>query len=170
MNARDLAFAHVGFGLAAIAVGGVVLLRRKGTGIHRIIGYTYVGCILGVNTTALAMHRFIGTIGPFHLFVLISLVCTGVGFYHAFSKRPPGRWLEGHYYGMCFSYVGLLAATMAEILVRVPYFKAHLSGWRQVALAVLSAFIVGIAGQVIITRSRERILATVAPGPVRPSP
>jgi uncharacterized membrane protein len=162
MNAGALTLAHVGFGLAAIVLGFVVLLRRKGTPLHRVIGGTYVACILGVNVTALAMHRFIGTVGPFHVFVLVSLLGTGIGFYSAFRKRPPVRWLRNHYYGMCFSYVGLLAATAAEILVRVPYFNAQISGWRLGLLTALATVLITAAGWVLIDRSRERILSSVA--------
>jgi len=162
MNALTLA--HVGFGLAAIALGCVVLLRRKGTAVHRMIGGGYVACILGVNITALAMHRFIGTIGPFHVFVLVSLLGTGIGFYSAARKHPPTLWLRRHYYGMSFSYVGLLAATAAEILVRVPYFNAQISGWRLGLLTALATVVITAVGWVIIDRSLERVLRSLAGG------
>src|SRR5262245_54516535 len=128
--------AHIALGLGALAVGLVVLLRRKGTRIHRMIGWTFVACL-----SALAMHNFSGTFGPFHVFVPISLAGLVYGLYQVL-KRPSRDWLEGHYYGMCFSYVGLLAATTAEIIVRVPWFRAQGSAWRLILLTMLASIVV----------------------------
>ena len=156
--------AHIALGLAALAVGLVVLLRQKGTRSHRMIGWTFVVCLFGVNATALAMHNFNGALGPFHVFVPISLAGLFYGLYQVL-KRPSGDWPEGHYYGMCFSYVGLLAATTAEIIVRVPYFRAAGSAWRLILLTTLASIVVTGVGWAIIARVRARVLGSIAGGP-----
>ena len=69
-------------------------------------------------------------------FFVVSLVGTGMGLYSVTTRRPPTRWIQNHYDRMCFSYVGLVAATTAEILVRVPYFHAVVSGWRLERMAL----------------------------------
>ena len=53
---------HVGFGLAAIASGAAVLLRRKGTASHRRLGWAYAAAMLGLTGSAMLIYRLISWI------------------------------------------------------------------------------------------------------------
>ena len=48
-------------------LGGIVVLRRKGTRSHRRIGLAYAAALLLVNATALAIYDLYGRFGPFHV-------------------------------------------------------------------------------------------------------
>lgn len=45
-----------------------------------------------------------------------------------FLKKPAEKWLEWHYLGMCWSYVGLAAAAAAEFFTRVPRLWPSIAG------------------------------------------
>ncbi len=111
---------HIGFALAALGSGLVVVLRPKGTAPHRHVGRIYAASMIGLNGTALMIYRLFGGFGPFHVFALISLVTVAGGLVPVIRRRPRGRWVEHHAYWMTWSYVGLLAAAVSEITTRVP--------------------------------------------------
>lgn len=111
---------HAGFGVAALALGLGIVLLRKGTQTHRRIGQFYLVSMLLLNATALCIYDLYGRFGPFHVASLISLATLLAGFVPVFLRRPRTRWMELHATFMCWSYVGLLAAFLAEIAVRVP--------------------------------------------------
>ena len=149
---------HVGFGVAAIASGAAVLLRRKGTASHRRLGWAYAAAMLGLNGTAMLIYRLFGGFGPFHVAALASLLTLVGGLVPVIRRRPADRWLERHYYWMTYSYAGLLAATMSEIVTRVPgavFWWAVVGG----TLAVLAI------GALLISRRAGAVLR-----PFRPSP
>lgn len=107
-------------GMAALGLGLAVLLRPKGTRVHRRIGFGYVLSMVLLNATALMIYDLDGRFGPFHVGSIISLVTIGAGFTPVYFHRPRTAWMELHVMFMCWSYVGLLAAFVAEIAVRVP--------------------------------------------------
>ena len=132
---------HVAFGLAALASGAAVLLRRKGTASHRRLGWTYAAAMLGLNGTAFLIYRLFGGVGPFHVAALASLVTLVGGLIPAIRRRPADRWVERHYYWMTYSYVGLLAATTSEIVTRLP----GPIFWWAVAAGTLAVLVTGAA-------------------------
>jgi uncharacterized membrane protein len=112
--------AHVAFGICALALGLCVLCLRKGTRVHRTLGHLYLASMIGLNATALSIYELFGGFGPFHVLALVSLLTLGCGALPAITQRPRRRWFEAHAYFMSWSYVGLLAATAAEVAVRIP--------------------------------------------------
>ena len=151
-----LGVVHLGFGMLAILLGGTIFRITKGTQLHRLLGYGYVVTMLGLNITALAIYRVFGVFGPFHVLAIVSLATLVAGFVPVYFKWPREDWLLWHYNGMCWSYVGLLAATAAEIAVRLP-FGDGFGFVFGLAVFVSSLIVVGI-GASVLNRYRDQIL------------
>jgi uncharacterized membrane protein len=148
-----LGWFHVVCALVALASGAVVLRRRKGTRWHRRTGWVYDGSMLLLNGTALMIYRLTGSFGMFHVGAIFSLATVGMGVAAAVRRRPAGGWLERHYWWMTYSYVGLLAAAVAEVATRTPGFRFW---W---AVIVASALVLGVGGWMI----RRGAAASLAP-------
>lgn len=115
---HPLGLVHFLCALAAIILGAVVVFSRKGTTRHKVVGRSYVAAMWLLNITALMDYELYGYFGPFHWMALISL--TTVIFAHlAVLRKRPG-WKQSHAYLMAWSYVGLMAAAVAETASRVP--------------------------------------------------
>ena len=160
-----LGFSHTVFGLIALVSGLVVFLARKGTRNHRAIGYVYVASMLALNGGAFLIYRLFGRFGPFHVAAVISLATLAAGFVPLLLRRPAGRWLSYHYGFMCWSYVGLLAATVAEVADRVPGLRPEPAGVF-CALVIGSTLVVMVGGAALINRLEARVVRSAA-GPQR---
>ncbi len=94
---------------------------------------------------------------------LVSLATVAVGM-GAVLRRRPG-WLGRHYSYMAWSYVGLLAATVAEVAVRVPWLRPQ-SPKTFLALVFVLTLGVMAGGGWMINRRERRTLSTVeSPAP-----
>jgi len=111
---------HVLTALAAMVVGAVVLLIRKGTRMHRFYGYLYFYLMIVLNGTAFMLYGLFGTFGPFHVAALLSLASLLLGFIPVMRRKPANGWVMQHFTFMYFSVVGLYAAFASEILTRIP--------------------------------------------------
>jgi len=156
-----LGWFHVTCALVALGAGAAVLLRRKGTRIHRRIGWVYVASMLLMNGTGLMIYRLFGGFGPFHVAAVASLVTVLVGIVPAVRRRP-ANWVERHYAWMTWSYVGLCAAAVSEVATRTP----GLRFWWGVLVGTL--VVLGVGG-VLIRRNAGPVLApfrrAAAPAP-----
>ena len=153
-----LGAAHVTAALAALVFGAVVLLARKGTHSHRVMGAAFVAAMLVTNLTALGIFQLTGTFGPFHALALASLAILVRGVAAVLRRRP--GWLGRHYHSMAWSYIGLLAAAAAEVIARAPF--GLVQGARAgtiIGLSCAAAFI--LAGLIIVPRLAARTLASV---------
>jgi uncharacterized membrane protein len=151
-----LGYAHVTFGILAILFASIIFCITKGSQLHRILGYLYVANMLGLNITALMIYRVFGFFGPFHVLALLSMGTVVAGFVPAYFRRPTAKWLNRHYEWMCWSYVGLLAATAAEIVVRLPFIR---SGLAFGIATFASSFVVVFLGAHVLYRFRDDVLA-----------
>lgn len=141
----------------AILVGGIVFLRPKGGVWHRRLGYVYSLCMLIVIVTSFAIYRLTGRFNILHGAAIASSISVGLGFGHAFLRKPREMWYIWHFYWMSWSYIGLLAALVAEISTRValPFIvarfgRSHLFGfWCVVGVASL---LVVLAGGYIVNK------------------
>lgn len=120
-----LGITHTLTAISALALGPAVFVRKKGTRLHKRLGYGYVASMLLLNATALMIYDLFDGFGIFHYAALLSLATLCMGFIPAFLRRPR-NWLEWHYMGMTWSYVGLSAAALAETLTRLPMFWPRL--------------------------------------------
>jgi uncharacterized membrane protein len=162
-----LGIAHTACGALALLLGAVVFLRPKGTRAHVRVGWAYAACMVGVNATALFIYRLTGRFNLFHALAVASLLMLAAGLAQVVPRRRPRNWLWRHYQYMCWSFVGLLAATNNEAFVRVPPL-ARLTGQTVPALPMLvTAGLVAACGAVIV-RNQAAVLAPFQP-PRRPA-
>ena len=149
---NSLGLFHTACAVIALVSGAAVLMRRKGTRIHRRMGWVYVASMLLMNGTALMIYRLFDGFGPFHAGAIFSLVTIAGGIVLAVRRRP-ANWLERHYFWMTWSYVGLWAAAVSEVATRTPG-----TGFWWMVLAGTVA-VLGIGGTLI----RRRASAVLAP-------
>jgi uncharacterized membrane protein len=152
---------HLVSALVALAAGAWVVFTRKGTRTHRRIGWVYAGSMLLVNVTALLIYKLTGVFGPFHVAALVSLAGLVAGV-DAARRRSTFNWLERHYFFMSYSYLGLVAAAIAETATRARFVQMMAGGptpafWAVVVVASLSVFVVG--GRIV----RGRVERTLRP-------
>jgi uncharacterized membrane protein len=151
-----LGVAHSLFGIAALLLGLIVLLIRKGTRVHRRIGLAYGASMLLLNGTALMIYDLFGHFGPFHVAALVSLATVVAAFVPVLLRRPQGTWMKHHAALMCWSWVGLTAALLSEV-------ATHLPGM-DFGFGVVAATIAVVIGGAIMIRTRvPRIVAALAP-------
>ena len=150
-----LGAAHLTAALAALAFGGLVLLTAKGTHSHRVIGAAFVAAMLVTNLTALGIYRLTGTFGPFHALALASFAILVWGVIAVLRRRF--GWFLTHYYCMGWSYIGLLAATSAEIAARAPLGLVHDARSGLMIGLIATAVFVAI-GFIVLPRLQARAL------------
>jgi len=106
---------HIILGFSSLISGFTVLLIKKGSRNHRLIGRAYVLSMLGLNLTAFGIYKLFGGWGFFHWMAIASLIPLLAGYISIRYKK-----IEAHYFFMCWSYIGLLCATISEIFVHLP--------------------------------------------------
>jgi uncharacterized membrane protein len=161
---------HLATAIASLLLGAIVLLfTTKGTRRHRQLGWAYVISMLFLNVTALMIYRLFGGFGPFHVAAIISLVTlilgvsSGLRARFARARRDPdtrGRAIQHHYHWMTWSYVGLLAAAVAETATRLPIARpAGPPGAAFAVAVVVGSVAVFVVGGFLIRRSASTQLA-----------
>jgi hypothetical protein len=105
----------------------------------------------GLLATAFLIYRLFGGFGPFHWAAVAGAATLAGGLAPVRRRRPRGAWREQHAYLMSYSYLGLLAATAAEIVTRVPGVE-FAAGAAVASVAVLGA------GAVVIRRAGRDVL------------
>lgn len=121
---------HTATAVAALVLGAVVLIMSpKGTRRHRQLGWAYVISMVALNGTALFIYRLFRVFGPFHVAAIFSLVTVLLGVAAGIGarqrrlgnrRRPQTDFVAHHYFWMTYSYVGLVAAAVAEAVTRFP--------------------------------------------------
>jgi uncharacterized membrane protein len=137
-----------------------MLRTRKGSRLHKQLGYAYLFMMLGLNTSALFIYQLTGHFGPFHGAAIASLLTLLLGFIPVYFHRPQNRWLELHYGSMNWSYAGLIAAAVSEAFTRLP----SAPFWPAVIASMLAVFL--LAG-ILIARNRAKHLFEARAFPVR---
>jgi len=140
---------HIGTAVSALVFGLCVLLVRKGTRLHKQLGYAYFFNMLGLNLSALSIYQLTGHFGPFHGAAAASLLTLIAGFIPAYLHLPRGHWLDFHYEFMNWSYVGLIAAGVSEAATRLP----SAPFWPAVAASMFAVFLLG---GILIARGRAK--------------
>ena len=141
-----LGLVHALLGFLALLFGLAVVLRRKGTGTHRRLGRAYFVSMLLLNATAFVIYDLYGRFGPFHIAAVVSMATTIAGFLPVYLRRPRTTWMAVHGIFMGWSYVGLLAAFIAEIATRVPGVRF--------GFGVIGATALAMAGGAILIHTR----------------
>jgi len=154
---------HTGLGVASLLAGAAVALQPKGTRRHRFLGRTYVLSMFGLNGTALLLYRLTGTFNFFHVAALLSLLTLILGMLPTRARPFAGFFVARHAYFMSGSYVGVLAATAAEIMTRVP-------GAPFVPAAIAASVVTCALGSWVILRSVPQILPHIKRSSESPLP
>jgi uncharacterized membrane protein len=148
---------HTTLAAAAIILGIIQFLRRKGDSVHRAAGYAYVYALLIGDGAAMLVYQFTGKLNILHFGVITNLVCIAIGMWPVLhNPRRPG-WRKTHYYWISWSYVGVLAAAATELVVRTAPLGGRGQTWVATAIVTLG---VTLAGYVIITRNRPLIYSS----------
>lgn len=148
---NTLGSTHIVFGSVALLAGTLVVLTRKGTRYHRTAGHLYFTSMLGLNISGLLIYRLTGDFNFFHATALLSLTCLLTGILPVILQRPKKGWLQLHGGFISGSYVGLVAATVSEMVTRVP-------GWDfTIAVGATTALISAVGIYLISTRMSAAI-------------
>ena len=141
---------HASFGITALALGLGMVTAAKGTSFHRKLGFSYVFAMLLLNATALWIYDLYGRFGPFHVASVISLATIAAGYAPLLFRHSLTEWMALHGYFMSWSYVGLIAAFIAEVAVRVPGVGF--------SSAVVSATVVTVLGGALLIHTRVPVI------------
>jgi|SRR5215207_4520395 len=139
MTYQFLSGLHLGSAISALVFGLCIFLTRKGSRLHKQLGYAYSFNMLALNLSALFIYRLTGHFGPFHGAALASLLTLSAGFISAYVRLPQGQWLQRHDEFMNWSYVGFVAAGVSEAMTRLP----SAPFWPAIAISTLLVFLLG---------------------------
>ena len=148
-----LGLMHTILGMVALALGANIISQFKGTNRHRRVGHAYVMSMVLLNATAFGLYDLTGTFGPFHAFSLVSLVTLAAGFIPV-RRHSPSDWMLKHAIFMCWSYVGLVAAFVSEVVSRLPGVPFAAS------IAAASVIVVAMGGFLIHSRVHDVVAKT----------
>ena len=155
---------HLVAGVLALILGLAMLVMKKGTLVHRRVGYGYVLSMGVLIVSSFGIYRLFGRFGVFHALSLVSTFSLVAGMVPMFRKvRRPSHY-ETHFKRMYFSVVGLYAAFAAESFSRVSRFGNF---WQAVAWGSVLVF---VACFVIFIRMKPVWSAKFGRGRVAPTP
>lgn len=111
----NIGWFHTITAIFAMVFGLLVVFKKKGTTIHKRMGYVYVISMLLLNVTSFFIVNFNG-FSVFHGFAIISLISVLAGIIPAMLRTK--NWYPLHFYFMNWSVVGLYCAFWAEVGTR----------------------------------------------------
>lgn len=129
---------HFISGILALIFGGLVIVMKKGTAMHKRVGYIYVFNMVILILSSFGIYRLFGKFGLFHYLSLVSMFSLVAGMIPMFKKVKLPKDYETHFKRMYWSVVGLYAAFAAESFVRIPKFGGF---WTAVAWSFVLVFI-----------------------------
>ena len=147
MGLTTLGLVHTIFACLALGTGTLVLFLKKGTEMHRKLGFAYVGLMLMMNFSAFGIYRLSNGPGIFHFFALVSLGTIAGGIYCVWKRDTLLNWRLRHARLMAWSMVGLYAALVSEIGTRL--LEAASFWW----VVFLGSSLVVIIGYISIRRN-----------------
>lgn len=138
----DLGIAHVVAAAASLALGLVVLVRRKGDAWHARLGRAYLIAMLAVSVPVLFVYEMTGGPGPFHVLAVVSLLTMALGWVAVRRRRPSRPGVAAHGTFMVWSWIGVVTAGLAQL---ANYVWPEASPW-PVLVVVAGATAVGAVG------------------------
>lgn len=102
----------------ALLVGGLQLVRAKGTAGHRQLGWIYAALVMVLNGTALVTYRETGSWNGFHWLAVLSLttLVLALGGFPLVGRR----WWPAHAYFSAGSYLGIVLAGLFQLATHAP--------------------------------------------------
>ena len=137
-----LGWFHIIGATLALTIGALVLTTRKGTRAHVRLGRAYGSAMLLVNLPALFLYEQTGGFGPFHIMALASLVTLTLGLVPLLLGYRTVPNLVRHGFFMAWSYVGLVAAGLAQV-------ANHLFESGGLAVLITSLLVIGVGGLMV---------------------
>jgi uncharacterized membrane protein len=113
-----LGWVHFAASLIAVAVGAFVLVRPKGTAVHRLRGRIYAAAIIVTSLTGFGIYRN-GIFYYPHWFGVAALVVVAIGIVAARYRLPRRGWMHLHLTCMVGSYYILIGGGVNEVFLRV---------------------------------------------------
>ncbi len=161
LDLLPLGWVHFLASLAAIVVGAAVLVRPKGTAVHKVRGRIYAVAIVVTSLTALGIYR-VGGFFFAHWFGVAALIVTAVGVTAAHFRIPRFGWLHLHLTCMVASFYILIGGGVNEIFLRVNLFRrlvpnllnSPLVGTIHFLVMLLFAALIGYFNVVALLRAR----------------
>jgi uncharacterized membrane protein len=117
LDLYPIGWLHSVFSVLALATGAIVLVRPKGTPVHKLRGRIYVLAMIATCLTSFAIYRR-GVFWFPHWSGVAALVLINGGFAFAHYKQPHG-WMHWHLNCMIASYYVLIGGGVNEVFVRV---------------------------------------------------
>jgi uncharacterized membrane protein len=151
---------HSVLAASGIVVGLIQLLRPKRGPAHRARGYAFVYAMLIADGAALLVFQFTGRFNILHIGAIANLACIVFAIVPVLRSPRPANWKNQHYYGMSWSYVGLLAAAATELVVRTAHLATREQAW---AVTATTSVLVTAIGYVLINRYRPPSHSQPAP-------
>lgn len=142
----EIGLIHLIFSILSLVFGTWSLIARKGTKAHRRVGYAYAISMTLLLVTAFMIYRLFGRFGVFHVAAIVSTVTLFAGMIPVILRQPRKSWLNLHFSSMYWSVMGLYAAFVAEMSVRLPLrtaFSKLTTFFVVVGAATLATMIVG---------------------------
>ena len=158
LDLYPVGWVHFIASLIALGAGAVVLVRPKGTPVHRLRGRVYVVALVVTSLTALLIYRSGVFFFP-HWFGIVSLIVVALGVAAAHFKRPRG-WMHLHLTCMVASYYMLIGGGVNELFLRVDALRrlapvlsnSRLVDMTHFAVIVLFAFLIAYFNAAILLR------------------
>jgi uncharacterized membrane protein len=160
-----LGWAHLVASLAALAVGFLVLLRSKGTPVHKRRGRVYALALLVTSVTALGIYWRGAFYFP-HWLAIAALIVVTVGILAAHFKIPRRAWLHLHLTCLLTSLYILVGGGVNEAFLQVdalhrlaPTLNSPAVGLTHLTVQILFLTLIVYFNAMVLRRSRTRRLA-----------
>ena len=154
-----IGWVHLLLSLIALAAGAIVLVRPKGTPVHRLRGRIYVIAFVLTCVTAFGIYRYSVFWYP-HWSGVAALIVVAIGFWTACFKLPRRGWMHLHLTCMVTSYYLLIAGTVNEAFVRVDALRnstpnlSPVIGMTHFAVMVVFALLIAYFNAALLLRPR----------------
>ena len=160
-----LGWVHLVASLAALAAGMLVMLRPKGTPVHKRCGRVYALTLLVTSLTALGIYRR-GIFFFAHWLAIAALIVMTVGIVAAHFKIPRNAWLNLHLTCLLSSLYILVGGGVNEVFLRVdavrqlaPSPNSPAVGLTHLGTTIVFLALVGCFNAMVLWRSRTKRFA-----------
>jgi len=165
LDPLPLGWVHLVASLIALATGFLVLLRPKGTPVHKRRGRVYALTLVATSITALGIYRRGVFFFP-HRLAIAALIVVTVGVLAAHCKVPRRAGLHVHLTCLLTSLYLLVGGGVNEVFLRVdilrqlaPSLNSPIVGLTHLAVQVLFLTLIVYFNAMVLQRSRTRRLA-----------
>ena len=113
-------YSHIALALAAVPVGLFILLSKKGTAQHKLVGRVWLVIMLIVSLSAILIHEiYPGRYSLIHLLIpwTIGSLIYSIWNIKRFKKTRQIKYRQAHMYSMIGVYIGALLVAGAFTLL-----------------------------------------------------